>query len=84
MLIDDDDDDDSKFKLFVTQLAEWNYSLDAMNRKGREGHKKTAVEILWMQRTQLLSTEEELIAKLQMPTVMESSIYDTVEATIKC
>lgn len=107
MLVENRVNDLSKFKLFVTDWAERDGSGlmggDAMNRKGREGHKKTAEEILGMPHVTLEAVEkivnevqqeerEKALAASEeeggdeLPSVMQashSSIYDTVEATIK-
>jgi tRNA uridine 5-carboxymethylaminomethyl modification enzyme len=107
MLVENRVNDLSKFKLFVTDWAERDGSGlmggDAMNRKGREGHKKTAEEILGMPHVTLEAVEkivnevqqeerEKALAASEeeggdeLSSVMQashSSIYDTVEATIK-
>lgn len=92
ILIEDRVKDLSKFKLFVTDWAERDGSDlmggDAMNRKGREGHKKTAEEILGMPHVTLEAVEK-VITEVQkeergkvatenagdedLPNVMEAS-----------
>jgi tRNA uridine 5-carboxymethylaminomethyl modification enzyme len=81
------------FKLFVTEWAERGGDVmggDAMNRKGREGHKKSAEEILGMPHVTLEDVEKVIVehqsadgntAERMKPS--PSSIYDTVEATVK-
>lgn len=58
-----------KFKLFVTEWASYSNDMggDAMNRKGREGHKKTAEEVLGMPHV-TLSSIEKIIADVQNKT----------------
>eukprot|EP00551_Chaetoceros_affinis_P008415 CAMPEP_0203674626 /NCGR_PEP_ID=MMETSP0090-20130426/16794_1 /ASSEMBLY_ACC=CAM_ASM_001088 /TAXON_ID=426623 /ORGANISM="Chaetoceros affinis, Strain CCMP159" /LENGTH=803 /DNA_ID=CAMNT_0050540563 /DNA_START=413 /DNA_END=2821 /DNA_ORIENTATION=+ len=61
MLIDDRVNELSKFKLFVTDWAQRDESGhmggDAVNRKGREGHKKSAEEVLGMPHVTLSDVE---------------------------
>ena len=109
MLVEDRVNDLKNFKLLVTEWAERGDETmggDAMNREGREYHKKTAEEILGMPHVTLgavekiineVQTEQSKKAsvaaeadssseKHEIPKVLEpspSSIYDTVEATIK-
>ena len=68
MLIEDRVSDLSKFKLFVTDWAERDGSGlmggDAMNRKGREGHKKSGEEILGMPHVTLEAVEK-VVAEVQ-------------------
>lgn len=81
------------FKLFVTEWAERGGEVmggDAMNRKGREGHKKSAEEILGMPHVTLEDVEKVIVEYQSVngnaPEPMKpspSSIYDTVEATVK-
>jgi len=68
MLIEDRVADLTKFKLFVTDWAERDGSGlmggDAMNRKGREGHKKSAEAILGMPHVTLEAVEK-VVAQVQ-------------------
>eukprot|EP00559_Dactyliosolen_fragilissimus_P004793 CAMPEP_0184865408 /NCGR_PEP_ID=MMETSP0580-20130426/18009_1 /TAXON_ID=1118495 /ORGANISM="Dactyliosolen fragilissimus" /LENGTH=847 /DNA_ID=CAMNT_0027364605 /DNA_START=261 /DNA_END=2804 /DNA_ORIENTATION=+ len=68
MLVDKRVEELRNFKLFVTDWAERGGTNvmggDAMNRKGREGHKKTAEEILGMPHVTLNSVEN-IIAQVQ-------------------
>lgn len=69
MLIDDRVNNLRNFKLFVTDWAERDDTNtmggDAMNRKGREGHKKTAEEVLGMPHV-TLSAVEKIINDVQI------------------
>ena len=69
MLIDDRVNNLRNFKLFVTDWAERDDTNtmggDAMNRKGREGHKKTAEEVLGMPHV-TLSAVEKIINEVQI------------------
>mmetsp|Transcript_2139 Transcript_2139/g.2569 ORF Transcript_2139/g.2569 Transcript_2139/m.2569 type:complete len:832 (+) Transcript_2139:120-2615(+) len=63
MLIDDRVNELKKFKLFVTEWAQRDaedgvMGGEAMNRKGREGHKKSAEEILGMPHVTLEAVEK--------------------------
>jgi tRNA uridine 5-carboxymethylaminomethyl modification enzyme len=61
MLVEDRVNDLKNFKLFVTEWAEKGDDTmggDAMNRKGREGHKKSAEQILGMPHVTLSSVEK--------------------------
>jgi tRNA uridine 5-carboxymethylaminomethyl modification enzyme len=62
MLIEDRVNDLKKFKLFVTDWAERDETDtmggDAMNRKGRQGHKKTGEEVLGMPHVTLGAVEK--------------------------
>lgn len=68
MMIEDRVDELSKFKLFVTDWAKRDggdlMGGDAMNRKGREGHKKSGEEILGMPHV-TLSAVEKVVAEVQ-------------------
>ena len=72
MLVDKRVEDLRTFKLFVTDWASRGGSElmcgDAMGRKGREGHKKTAEEVLGMPHVTLQSVEE-IIASVQKEEV---------------
>jgi len=97
------------FKLFVTDWATRGdndlMGGDAMNRKGRQGHKKSAEEVLSMPHV-TLDAVEKIISDVQTEEITNregivekesdersvpasviipspSSIYDTVEATVK-
>eukprot|EP00554_Chaetoceros_debilis_P012396 CAMPEP_0194121032 /NCGR_PEP_ID=MMETSP0150-20130528/45426_1 /TAXON_ID=122233 /ORGANISM="Chaetoceros debilis, Strain MM31A-1" /LENGTH=778 /DNA_ID=CAMNT_0038813321 /DNA_START=167 /DNA_END=2503 /DNA_ORIENTATION=- len=65
MMIEDRVDELKKFKLFVTDWAARDGSGlmggDSMNKKGREGHKKTAEEILGMPHVTLDAVEKVVI-----------------------
>ncbi len=68
MMVEDRVADLKKFKLFVTEWAERDgtdlMGGDAMNRKGREGHKKTAEEVLGMPHV-TLGAVEKIIQEVQ-------------------
>jgi tRNA uridine 5-carboxymethylaminomethyl modification enzyme len=103
MLIDERVKELKNFKLYVTDWAarggEDIMGGDAMNRKGRESHKKSAEEVLGMPHVTLdaveniivnVQTEEKNKAiaegnEYSSPMIQPSplSIYDTVEASIK-
>lgn len=92
-MIEDRVEELKKFKLFVTDWAERGGDAmggDAMNRKGREGHKKSAEEILGMPHVTLEDVERVIAlsqalddSSLEPMKPSPSSIYDTVEATVK-
>ncbi len=69
MLVEDRVNDLKKFKLFVTEWAERDdgdtMGGDAMNREGRQGHKKSAEEVLGMPHV-TLSAVEKIIKDVQM------------------
>lgn len=92
-MIDDRVNELKKFKLFVTEWAALGGDAmggDAMTRKGRENHKKSAEEILVMPHVTLEDVERVITlsqaadeSSLVPMQPSPSSIYDTVEATVK-
>lgn len=76
VMIEDRIESLKKFKLFVRDWASYGGSEmggDAMNRKGREGHKKTAEEVLGMPHVTLESVEK-IIADVQSKKKEESNL----------